>query len=144
MTNAAPSPTATFVARLTTGEISAKRVIDAVAESFDTLSAVAGAAEEAPGRWTVAIHFRDPPNETAVRALVALAADAQAANALAFERIAGADWVAQSLAGLAPVVAGRFVVHGAHDRTRVPINRIGIEIEAALAFGTGHHGTTRG
>jgi len=42
------------------------------------------------------------------------------------------------------VAAGRFVVHGAHDRARVAVNRIGIEIEAALAFGTGHHGTTRG
>ena len=50
----------------------------------------------------------------------------------------------QSLAGLAPVVAGRFIVHGAHDRTRIAVNRVGIEIEAALAFGTGHHGTTRG
>src|SRR5207253_1862311 len=37
-----------------------------------------------------------------------------------------------------------FVVHGAHDRARVPVNAIGIEIEAALAFGTGHHGSTRG
>ena len=36
------------------------------------------------------------------------------------------------------------MVHGAHDRARVAANRIGIEIEAALAFGTGHHGTTRG
>ena len=44
----------------------------------------------------------------------------------------------------APVRAGRFVVHGAHDRARVQANAIGIEIEAALAFGTGHHGTTRG
>jgi ribosomal protein L11 methyltransferase len=43
-----------------------------------------------------------------------------------------------------PVAAGRFLVHGSHDRNRVPVNRIGIEIEAALAFGTGHHGTTRG
>src|SRR5262249_52438702 len=54
------------------------------------------------------------------------------------------DWVKASLDGLAPVEAGRFIVHGQHDRARVPINRIGIEIEAALAFGTGHHGTTRG
>ena len=45
---------------------------------------------------------------------------------------------------LAPVRAGRFIVHGAHDRARVQANDIGIEIEAALAFGTGHHGTTRG
>ena len=43
-----------------------------------------------------------------------------------------------------PVPAGRFEVHGAHDRAHVPANKLGIEIEAALAFGTGHHGTTRG
>jgi ribosomal protein L11 methyltransferase len=52
--------------------------------------------------------------------------------------------VAKSLEGLAPVPAGRFVVHGAHDRDKVPADAIAIEIEAALAFGTGHHGTTRG
>ena len=49
-----------------------------------------------------------------------------------------------SLEGLGLVRAGRFAVHGSHDRRRVPGNAIGIEIEAALAFGTGHHGTTRG
>jgi ribosomal protein L11 methyltransferase len=48
------------------------------------------------------------------------------------------------LADLKPVTAGRFTVHGAHDRPHVTANRISIEIEAALAFGTGHHGTTRG
>ena len=50
----------------------------------------------------------------------------------------------ESLTGLRPVTAGRFIVHGAHDRARVPGHCIGIEIEAATAFGTGHHGTTRG
>lgn len=52
--------------------------------------------------------------------------------------------MAASLADLTPVRAGRFIVHGAHHRGRFPANAIGIEIEAALAFGTGHHGTTRG
>jgi ribosomal protein L11 methyltransferase len=66
------------------------------------------------------------------------------ANALVFETIGATDWVQASLAGLTPVAAGRFIVHGAHDRGRVPPNRIGVEIEAALAFGTGHHGTTHG
>ncbi|MGQ4273137.1 50S ribosomal protein L11 methyltransferase [Terrihabitans sp. B22-R8] len=60
------------------------------------------------------------------------------------ETIQDADWVAQSLAGLDPVLAGRFFVHGGHDRGRVPQNAVGIQVEAALAFGTGHHGTTRG
>ena len=79
-----------------------------------------------------------------MRALVALAAGEAAAAALTIEPVAPADWVKQSLAGLKPVRAGRFIVHGAHDRARVKPNDIGIEIEAALAFGTGHHGTTRG
>jgi ribosomal protein L11 methyltransferase len=52
--------------------------------------------------------------------------------------------VRKSLEGLTPVEAGRFVVHGAHHRAGVRANRIGMQIEAALAFGTGHHGTTRG
>ncbi|MGP2493193.1 50S ribosomal protein L11 methyltransferase [Mesorhizobium sp. PUT5] len=54
------------------------------------------------------------------------------------------DWVAKSLEGLKPVRAGRFFVHGAHDRDRRQDGDIAIEIEAGLAFGTGHHGTTAG
>ena len=68
----------------------------------------------------------------------------KATAALSIEPVQPADWVKQSLAGLQPVRAGRFLVHGAHDRGRVRPNDIAIEIEAALAFGTGHHGTTRG
>jgi ribosomal protein L11 methyltransferase len=132
------------VARLTTDEASARRLLDGLAETFDPDQAVVGAFEVAKDQWTVAIHFQVSPNETAVRALVALVGGPAAGNALAFERIAPRDWVKASLDGLAPVAAGRFIVHGAHDRARIPVNRLGIEIEAALAFGTGHHGTTRG
>ncbi len=49
------------------------------------------------------------------------------------------DWVARSLEGLKPVRAGRFLVHGAHDRQKRHAGDIAIEIEAGLAFGTGHH-----
>ena len=79
------SPPASTVARVATSEAQARQIVDVVAESFDTPEAVVGAFEDGPDRWTVAIHFRDPPNETAVRALVALAAGAEAANALVFE-----------------------------------------------------------
>jgi ribosomal protein L11 methyltransferase len=54
------------------------------------------------------------------------------------------DWVAKSLEGLRPVRAGRFLVHGSHDRDQCGPGDIGIEIEAGQAFGTGHHGTTAG
>lgn len=52
------------------------------------------------------------------------------------------DWVTKSLEGLKPVRVGRFLVHGAHDRGQRRIGDLAIEIEAGLAFGTGHHGTT--
>jgi ribosomal protein L11 methyltransferase len=133
----------TSVARLVADEATARRVADVFAETYDPAEAAAGAYAD-KGGWAVAIHFREPPNETAVRALVALAAGADAANALTFETVASDDWVKASLAGLTPVRAGRFVVHGRHDRARVANNAVGLEIEAALAFGTGHHGTTRG
>ncbi|MET0631402.1 MAG: 50S ribosomal protein L11 methyltransferase [Xanthobacteraceae bacterium] len=141
---AASTLPAGVVARLTTDRAAAHAVGDALAESFDAAEVAASSVEEADGRWSLAVHFRDRPNETAVRALVALAAGAAAANALTFEPLAAQDWVRASLESLAPVDAGRFVVHGAHDRDRVPANRIAVEIAAALAFGTGHHGTTRG
>jgi ribosomal protein L11 methyltransferase len=54
------------------------------------------------------------------------------------------DWVRESLAGLAPVVTGRLFVHGSHDRDARPATAISLEIDAGLAFGTGHHHTTRG
>jgi ribosomal protein L11 methyltransferase len=96
------------------------------------------------GPWRLELHFAEPPDEQAIRALVADIAGAEAATSLAFAEIAATDWVANALAGLKPVRAGRFVVHGAHDRAALRAGEIGVEIEAALAFGTGHHGTTRG
>jgi ribosomal protein L11 methyltransferase len=133
----------TTVARLACDEPAARRLLAVLGESVDA-DAVCSAFEDDSGQWQLAIHFRDAPDQEAVRAQVALVAGDPAAKALRFEAVADADWVAQSLAGLPPVRAGRFVVHGAHERARIPSNAIAIEIEAALAFGTGHHGSTRG
>jgi len=139
-----PLPSSTAIALLETDEQSAHRIADLVAESLPADDIAVALVDIGAGRWRVAMHFRAAPDEKIIRALTAAAAGNAAAKALHFERGAAQDWVRESLAGLAPVTAGRFVVHGAHDRTRIPFNRIGIEIEAALAFGTGHHGTTRG
>jgi len=75
---------------------------------------------------------------------VAIAAGGEVARDIKFDTVEARDWVKAALEELVPVRAGRFMVHGHHDRSKVPPNKLGLEIEAALAFGTGHHGTTRG
>jgi ribosomal protein L11 methyltransferase len=146
---------ATVVARLTTDQTTARRMQDLLAEHFGESVAIAIAqeSEDAPdGRWSLALHFRHRPDEGALRALIAALAQQIAgelraralAQQLTFQTLAPTDWVRKSLEGLTPVNAGRFVVHGTHDRGRFPANRLAIEINAGLAFGTGHHGSTRG
>ena len=132
----------TVVAHLPCDQPTAERLAVCLAETLD--NAVCAAFADDGGQWRLAVHFPAAPDEVALRAQVALAAGEGAAAALSIETIEDVDWVAQSLAGLRPVRAGRFLVHGAHDRASVKPNDISIEIEAALAFGTGHHGTTRG
>jgi len=144
MISCPPLRSSTAVALLETDLQTARRIADLVAESLPADDIAVALVDIGAGRWRVAMHFGAAPDEKIIRALTAAAAGNAVANALRFERVAATDWVRESLAGLAPVTAGRFIVHGAHDRARIPFNRIGIEIEAALAFGTGHHGTTRG
>ncbi len=135
----------THALRLALPEKAARRVADLVVETFDPAEAASAAFEnEATGLWEVEVYFAAEPNRDAIRELVRIAAGDDAAKAAEFDTLAEKDWVKASLEGLTMVEAGRFLVHGGHDRGRVPLNRIGIEIEAALAFGTGHHGTTRG
>jgi ribosomal protein L11 methyltransferase len=125
-------------------ERSARRLADTLSEAFDNGETAVTAFENAVGGWDVTLHFGETPDEASVRGLIALACDEATAAGTRFEAIEEKDWVKASLEGLQPVEAGRFFVHGSHDRHRIPRNKVAIEIEAALAFGTGHHGTTRG
>lgn len=125
-------------------EHTAKRVVDVLTEIFFEGQAAIAAFERPDGLWDVTAYFADPPDQVLVRELVANAAGAEAANGIVFDLVEAKDWVKATLEDLVPVPAGRFVVHGQHDRDRIAPNKLGIEIEAALAFGTGHHGTTRG
>jgi ribosomal protein L11 methyltransferase len=125
-------------------ETTAKHVVDLLTESFFEGQAAIAAFERPDGLWDVTVHFADPPDQASIRELVGLAAGDDVARNITFDTVEAKDWVKASLADLVPVPAGRFIVHGQHDRERVPSNKLGIEIEAALAFGTGHHGTTRG
>jgi ribosomal protein L11 methyltransferase len=125
-------------------EQTARRLVDVLTEVLFEGEAAVAAFERPDRGWDVTVHFAEAPDQTLLRDLVANAAGEAIAASLVFDTIAAKDWVKASLEDLVPVPAGRFVVHGQHDRARVPPNKLGIEIEAALAFGTGHHGTTRG
>jgi ribosomal protein L11 methyltransferase len=145
-----PPNNAAHVVRLVSDERRARAVADLIFESFEPAEAASTAFETddlLPGggrAWLVEAYFGREPDEGAIRALIAAASDEATARSATFGQTEKRDWVANSLAGLRPVRAGRFLVHGAHDRSRVKANDVAIEIEAGLAFGTGHHGTTRG
>jgi ribosomal protein L11 methyltransferase len=131
--------------RLETSERAARRVADIVSETFDPAETAVAAFEAPDGKiWLVEVFFREQPDEANVRELVRAAAGDPVAACLTFHAIESKDWVRTSLDGLKPVQSGRFTVFGSHDRDKVAPNAIPIEIEAALAFGTGHHGTTLG
>ncbi len=125
-------------------ERAAKDIVDALTEIFFEGQAAIAAFERPDGRWDVTVHFAEPPDQPLLRELVTKTAGANIAAGIVFDTVEARDWVKASLEDLIPVPAGRFIVHGQHDRERIAPNKIGIEIEAALAFGTGHHGTTRG
>ncbi|MGA8169634.1 MAG: 50S ribosomal protein L11 methyltransferase [Methylocystis sp.] len=140
-----PPNGASHMMRLVCDERRARAVVDIVVETFDPAETAACAFEEPDEtNWAVEVFFGEPPDEAAVRALIENAVDASTAAAARFARIEQRDWVSSALAGLKPVRAGRVLVHGSHDRDKVRQNDVAVEIEAALAFGTGHHGTTLG
>ncbi len=96
--------------------------------------------EDGSGLWEVGGYFTDAPDDAAL----ALLAVAFGAKPFAVSELPETDWVAHVRRELAPVEAGRFFVYGSHDADRVPADKIPLLIEAAMAFGTGHHGTTLG
>ncbi|GAA6176620.1 50S ribosomal protein L11 methyltransferase [Sulfitobacter pacificus] len=96
--------------------------------------------EDGSGLWEVGGYFEETPDETALAVLAA----AMGAKPFVVSELPETDWVAHVRRELAPVEAGRFFVYGSHDADKVPENCEPLLIEAAMAFGTGHHGTTLG
>jgi ribosomal protein L11 methyltransferase len=96
--------------------------------------------EDGSGLWEVGGYFEAAPDETAL----ALLATAMGAKPFVVSELPETDWVAHVRRELAPVEAGRFFVYGSHDADKVPEGSEPLLIEAAMAFGTGHHGTTLG
>ena len=96
--------------------------------------------EDDSGLWEIGVYFLEPPDETMLDVL----ALAFGAKPFVLSELPEIDWVAKVRRELAPVEAGRFFVYGSHDADKVPAGRVALQIEATVAFGTGHHGTTLG
>ena len=96
--------------------------------------------EDGSGLWEVGGYFTEAPDEAGLALLAAM----HDAKPFAVSELPETDWVAHVRRELAPVEAGRFFVYGSHDADKVPGDKIPLLIEAAMAFGTGHHGTTLG
>ena len=96
--------------------------------------------EDGSELWEVGAYFTEAPDEIALTLMAA----AFGAAEFAVSELPEIDWVAHVRRELKPVEAGRFFVYGSHDADKLPAGRIGLLIEAAMAFGTGHHGTTLG
>lgn len=96
--------------------------------------------EDGSGIWEVGGYFTEAPDEIVLEIL----AVAFGAKSFLISELPEVDWVAKVQRELHPVDAGRFFVYGSHDADKVPAGRIALQIEATMAFGTGHHGTTLG
>jgi len=96
--------------------------------------------DDGTGIWVVDAYFVEEPD----LAGLALLATLHGAADFAVQEMPDVDWVAKVKRDLAPVVAGRFFVYGSHDADNVPEDCEPLLVEAALAFGSGHHGTTLG
>jgi ribosomal protein L11 methyltransferase len=119
--------------------------IAAALEAAEMPAAVAVTLFECgPGRIEVSAHYDEEPAREQLIQLMEGAAAGGGVGALRIEALAAKNWVAEAESLRGPVRAGRFLVHGRHDRGKVPPGRFTLEIDAGLAFGTAHHATTRG
>jgi ribosomal protein L11 methyltransferase len=131
---------------VTTTEKKAEQILDLMTPVFEDeeLPIATTEIDEKKDIWEASIYLMtDEENDVRSRFADLLKQD-YPELAIEKEVIPDIDWIAKSLEGLKPVRAGRFLVHGSHDRDKVRPSDIAIEIDAGQAFGTGHHGTTAG
>jgi ribosomal protein L11 methyltransferase len=118
----------------------AQRAADRLADPAAPEALAITLFELAPPAFVVEAYYDRAPSLEAIAGL--LTGQRAELGPPSLEEVADANWVALSQAALPPVRAGRFVVHGSHDRARFAMRRLAIEIEAGEAFGTAHNATT--
>lgn len=118
-------------------------LVDAVSERDDLAVTASAHENEETGEWVFEATCLEEPALDAFAEIArqTLGGDVQFTVEAIDPEV---NWVAKSLEGLAPVVAGGFFIHGSHDADKVPAGMQAIRIDAAQAFGTGHHETTTG
>ncbi|XUY25832.1 50S ribosomal protein L11 methyltransferase [Agrobacterium sp. rho-8.1] len=131
---------------VSTTEVQSGEVLDLLSELFgeEDIAIANTEVDEKRDIWETSVYLYENDEDDVRDRVTEALASAFPHLTLMREVIPDVDWIAKSLEGLTPVRAGRFLVHGSHDRDKVRINDLAIEIEAGQAFGTGHHGTTAG
>jgi ribosomal protein L11 methyltransferase len=123
-------------------------IAEAVAARLEAAESPAALAvslfECGPGQIEVSAHYSEHPSRERLIQLIEGVAGEEDLGALRIEALPAKNWVAEAESLRSAVRAGRFLVHGHHDRGKVPLGRFTLEIDAGLAFGTAHHATTRG
>lgn len=117
-------------------------LVDAVTEHED-LALTASAHESDNGEWIFEATCNNKPDVEAFNTLARQVLGGSVGFAI--EKLdTNTDWVSNSLKDLQPVIAGGFYLFGEHNTDTPPAGLIPLHIEAAQAFGTGHHETTTG
>jgi len=123
-------------------------IAEAVAARLEAAESPAAMAvtlfDQGNGKVEVSAHYLEEPSRKRLIQLIDGVAGEEDLGVLRIEPLPPKNWVAEAESLRGPVRAGRFLVHGRHDRGKVPPGRFALEIDAGLAFGTAHHATTRG
>ena len=134
----------TYQMTIVTLAAQAEQIASRLEEASEPAALAVSLFERGDGCFEVSALYAGPPGRDALTALIETDMDAAGLESLRIEPVAPADWVTLSQGQRGPVRAGRFVVHGSHDRGRMLKQRLAIEIDAGQAFGTAHHASTRG
>jgi ribosomal protein L11 methyltransferase len=139
-----PAEHVTHQARIEVAEAAAMRLAEALEAALDPSPVAVGLFERGNDRFEVFAHYEAPPPREALLELIAEVVDGDGVGPLQIEALPPADWVTLSQGKRGKVAAGRFVVHGSHDRGKAARRFLAVEIDAGQAFGTAHHASTRG
>src|SRR5438270_7678507 len=119
---------------------------NAVFMLLDERADAVSAFEITPEEWRVEAYRQSPFLSSELRAQLALATAAAGGTLAEFveENLPARDWLADNQLSFPPLRVGRFFIYGSHHSGRSPPGAIGIAVDAATAFGTGEHPSTRG